>query len=110
MPPWERGVHETKNRPGPAMERWCGRPAAPMDATRTPATRSPPGRWQHWRRETENDEVARQREPSERRGRRGQPNAQLEHGERPTWRRRRDEKEATAPLYLAHQMSDVLGT
>ena len=27
--------------------------------------RSPPGRWQRWRRETENDEVAHRQAPSE---------------------------------------------
>ena len=65
----ERGARETKNRQGSAMEWRCGRPTAPKDAARTPAARSPPGRWQRWRRETENDEVARRREPSEQRGR-----------------------------------------
>ena len=33
------------------------------------AARSPPGRWRRWRQETENDEVARRREPSEQRKR-----------------------------------------
>ena len=71
----ERGARETKNRQGSAMEWRCGRPAAPKDAARTPAGRSPPGQWQRWRWETENDEVARQWEPSERCGRSGQPGA-----------------------------------
>ena len=90
MRPWERDVRGTSNWLGSAMEWRCGRPAAPKGAARTPAARSLPGRWQRWRREMENDEAARRREPSKRRGRRGQPDAQLEHGERPPWRRRSD--------------------
>ena len=69
MPPWERGVRETKNRPELAMVWRCGRPAAPKDAARMPAARYPPSQWQRWRRETENDRVAHRRAPSEQRGR-----------------------------------------
>ena len=69
MRPWERDVRGTKNRPGSAMEWRCGHPAAPMGAARTLAARSPLGRWRRWRRETENDEVDRRREPTEQRWR-----------------------------------------
>ena len=65
----ERGARETKIQQGSVMEWRCGRPFALKDAARMPATRSPLGRWQRWQQETENDEVARRREPSERRGR-----------------------------------------
>ena len=65
VPPWERDERETKNRPGSAMEWRCGRPAAPKDAARTPAARSPPGWWQRWWWEMKNDEVACRWGPSE---------------------------------------------
>ena len=81
-------MHGKKNLSGSPMEWQCGRPAAPWGAARMLAARSPPGRWRRWRQETENDKVARRREPSERRGRRGQPGAQHERDERPPWRRR----------------------
>ena len=109
--PWERDKRGTTNQRESAMEWRCGRPAAPRGAARMLATRSPPGRWRRWRQATENDGVARQWETSEQRGRRGQPGAQRERGERPAWRRRSDwtrdnGKEASAHPYLARQMSD----
>ena len=59
----------------------------------------------------ENDEVARRRELSERRGRRGRPGAQRGLDERLPWMRQSDGtwidgKKASAHPYLARQMSD----
>ena len=70
------------------MEWRCGRPAASRGATRMLAACSPPGRWQRWRQATENNGEAHRREPSGRRGRREQPGARRELGERLPWMRR----------------------
>ena len=84
---WERDGREMTSWLGSAMEWRCGRPAASRGAARMLAARSPPGRWRRWRQVTENDEAARRWEPSERRGWRGQPDAQRRCGVHPPWRR-----------------------
>lgn len=52
-----------------------------------PAAHSPLGRWRRWRKATGNDRDTRRQEPSERRGRREQPDARGEPGERQPWTR-----------------------
>ena len=111
-PPWEHGVRETKNRLESAAEWRCGRPAAPMDAARTPAARSPPagGSVGGGRRRTTRWPADGSRLSNA--GDEGSPalsssTASVRHGKDRATERRIHEKGATAHPYLVRQMSDV---
>ena len=109
--PWERNEREMTNLLELATEWQCGLPAASWDVAMTPAARSSPRRWQHWRQATENDGEAHRREPSEQHGRRGRPGAQRElggvgHELGGVTKRGSKRKKASAHPYLARQMSD----
>ena len=85
--PWVCDEHEMMSQLELATKWRRDLPAAPRDAAMMLAARFPPGRWRRSQKVTENDWEAHQRVPSGPRGRREQPDARRELGERQPWMR-----------------------